>query len=274
MPPIRRTAGALAAAFLVAAPAVAQQAAPTAETEDGIAGYAAAGVGFAPDYEGSDDYTLVPYADFRADYRDYYLRLEGTDLRANLVPSPNFHAGPLIAYRRGREDVEDDRVDRMADIDAGVGLGGFVEFERVDAADPRKGERLTLMVSQGATGDSDGLTALLRGVVRRPLEFANRGLIASFIVDTTWADDDYMETHFAIGAADAARSGLSAFSAGSGFKTVGVGLALDQFLSETWSIGTRLHYARLLGDAADSPVTDTAGSPDELFGALTVGLRF
>lgn len=233
---------------------------------------ASAGVGYAPDYEGSSDYEFVPYIEARVNYNDYYARFEGNTLRFNVVPSPLFHIGPLVTYRRRRADVADSRVSRMADIGGGAAVGGFLEYEHAHD-DPRSAERLILMVSQGV-GSGKGLTGTVRGVVRRPIDLIDRGLIAAFIADAGWADDRYMQTYFGVDTTDAARSGLPRFSAGSGFKNVGVGLAIDQFLSKTWSVGMRLHYSRLLSDAADSPVTDIAGSPNQFFTALVVGARF
>ena len=233
---------------------------------------AIAGVGYVFDYEGSNDYEFTPYFEARINYKDYYARFEGNALRINVLPSSQFHLGPLVSYRRGRSNVEDSRVDRMADIDGAAAVGGFIEYEHVHD-DPRSAERVTLSASQ-AVGSAKGLTGTLLGVVRRPIDVINRGLIASVFADTSWADGEYMKTYFGVDAADAARSGLPQFSAGSGLKDVGAGISLDQFLSRTWSIGTRLHYSRLLSDAGDSPVTDIAGSPNQFFVAVVVGAQF
>jgi outer membrane scaffolding protein for murein synthesis (MipA/OmpV family) len=240
---------------------------------DGLSGYVAVGVSYAPDYDGSDDYSFYPYIEGRLAYGDFYARLEGLDLRFNVIPSPNWHAGPVVGYRPGRADVEDDRIDRLRAIDDALGAGAFIEFEHV-ADDPRYAETLTLSVTQDVTGQETGLFATLRGEIRRPVLFINPGFIVSLESEIQYASDDYMETYFSVSPGDAGRSGLPQFDADAGFKDVGVGLSIDQFLSPYWSVGTRLHYFRMLEDAGDSPVTDDAGSRNQFFAALITGFRF
>jgi MipA family protein len=276
-------AGALCAGLAIGLvpPAMAQDA-PAAEgvtlegldtNSGGITGYVALGVAYAPDYEGSNDYEIYPYLEGRLEYGDYYARLEGSDIRFNVVPSAMWHAGPVLGYRPGRDAVDDDQIDHLRSIDEALTAGAFVEFEHV-GEDPRYGETLTLSVVQDVSGFESGLVATLRGVVRRPLLFINPGFIVSVDAEVDFADDNYMATYFDVSQGDAGRSGLPRFNADAGFKDVGAGISIDQFLSPSWSVGTRLHYYRLLDDAADSPVVDDAGSADQFFAAIVGGYRF
>jgi outer membrane protein len=54
------------------------------------------GVGFAPDYEGSEDYEAVPvpFADVKFD-NGMFVKLLGLNLRANLIPSDMWRLGPV-----------------------------------------------------------------------------------------------------------------------------------------------------------------------------------
>ena len=56
-------------------------------------------------------------------------------LTANLINHPNLQLGPALRLRFGRKDVEDDVVDRMADIDPTLEAG--VRYSRLlsDAKD-------------------------------------------------------------------------------------------------------------------------------------------
>jgi outer membrane scaffolding protein for murein synthesis (MipA/OmpV family) len=257
----------LGIALVLVAPATAQAA---AQQDNKIQGYISVGTGLLPDYEGSNAYELTPYLEGEAAKGNYFVRFEGGALQLNLWNNEHFHAGPLIGYRLGRGEVESNNVARMAHIKYSVTAGGFLEYEHV-AEDPRSGERVTLSVDDGTFNEQTGWSAVLRASVNRPVTFMNPGLIASLEADATWADGKYMQSYFGVDGADALASGLPLYHASSGLESAGVGFSLDQFLSRKWSVGLRLHYARLTGVAADSPVTTVAGSPNQFFGGLVIG---
>lgn len=252
---------ALAAAVVFAAPALA---------DSPWQGYGSLGVGTIPEYDGSSSYEVLPYVEGRLNYNNYYARFEGGALRFNIIDNDNFHAGPLVGFRRGRRDEDDPQVSLLRHFDDTVTAGGFIEWEHV-ADDPRSGENVTLSADDAVDNSFSGWTVVLRANARRPVEFVDPGLIASVEVDMTWASRPYMRTYFGIDPTHAAMSGLPAFDPGSGVESVGAALSLDQFLSRHWSVGVRFHYGRLMSDAADSPIVTRTGSPDQLFAGAVVG---
>lgn len=223
-----------------------------------------AGVGFAPDYEGSDDYEAVPQLYVRAQREHFFVELEGLNLRANLVPHPALKAGPVLRYRPERDDVENDRVDRLRDVDAALELGGFVglQWAKWDAS-------VTLV--QDVAGGHEGLLLTLGGGYTRPL---TDRLTFRLAVSSTYASSDYMDSYFSIDADNAARSGLPTFDADSGFKDIGVRVRLRYQMLAQWGILGTLGYARLLGDAEDSPIVDGEGSADQVTGGVLVIYTF
>lgn len=82
-----------------------------------------------------------------------------------------------------------------------------------------------------------------------------------------------MQEYFGIGASNVRDSGLDFHNADAGFKDVGLRLAADYKFTESWSTGIGAQYIRLIGDAADSPVTDQ-GSKDQVFGGVSLSYRF
>ncbi len=83
-----------------------------------------------------------------------------------------------------------------------------------------------------------------------------------------------MDEFFSIDADNAARSGLRQFEADAGIKDVGFRAFLTYSFSERWSATGVGIYQRLLNDAADSPVTDDEGDPNQFFGGVLVSFKF
>ncbi len=90
------------------------------------------GLGVAPDYEGSSDYEIVPVPAGQAKFDNgMFVKLLGLNLRANLIPSKFWRLGPIYNYRAERDNVEDNRVDRMREVsDANAfGIFGGIDWE-------------------------------------------------------------------------------------------------------------------------------------------------
>ncbi|MGI9491564.1 MAG: MipA/OmpV family protein [Geminicoccaceae bacterium] len=223
-----------------------------------------AGVGAAPDYEGSNDYEAVPLLLARAEKGNRFVELFGTTLRANLINSPTFTAGPVLNYRFERDDVESNAVDRLDDVDEAIELGGFVGL----SAGGWFG-RVTL--TQDVNDGHDGLLLALLGGYTTSLA---PSWTLSTSVSTTYADDDYMDSYFSIDAGDSAASGLDEFDADAGFKDAGVSLRLAWGQGAGWGVTSIASYTRLLDDAEDSPVVDDAGDANQLFGGVALTYAF
>lgn len=89
----------------------------------------------------------------------------------------------------------------------------------------------------------------------------------------TWADDTHMETFFGVSEAQAARSaaGLPRYDAGAGFRDVRVTLGAIALLTDSIFVQPRVIVSRLVGDAADSPLTT---SETQVTAFLIGGIRF
>jgi len=230
----------------------------------------AAGLGTRPDYEGSNDYDLVPIGGIRATFDEYaFLDFSGTHgsggaprLRANVVADDFLQFGPLLQYRRSRGDVESPRVDSLPNVDAALELGAFFGFDA-------QGWQGQIAFAHDVTGGHDGFIVELSAGYTAEL---GAGLSLGALVASTYASDGYMGTYFTVDTVDAPASGLDPYDADNGIKDVGGTLTLNWRIpgSEHWGISGVFSYFRMVGDAEDSPVVDDAGSPDQLFGGVLV----
>jgi outer membrane protein len=228
------------------------------------------GVGVAPDYEGSDDYQLVPTWLIAADdlyHPDTHVTLAGPVLRSNFVPHPNLRAGLSGAYIPERNDVEDDDVDEMRSVDAAFLLGGIFGWDFFSSPDI---EFAALIDLRYDVASDNGYLVTPR------LSYANRvnnKMSIAAELFSNYASEDYMDEYFGVSAADAARSGLDTFDADEGFKDVGITASVNYRFAEQWSVSLLGGYTRLLGDAEDSPVVDDRGDANQMFLGFTLNYR-
>ena len=230
-----------------------------------------AGAGAAPDYEGSDDYEIVPLWNLRIGnlyHPKTFVQVIGPRLRSNFLPSEHWRLGLSGQFIKERDDVENEQVDDLEKVDPSVMLGAIAGYDFL--ADPQQDLVLEVDARQDVANDN-GFLVTARAIYGSRLTESWR-FDAS--IGSTWASEDYMSSYFGIDAADAARSGLDQFSADEGFKDVSFGGALTYRLFERLSVSALGNYTRLIDDAEDSPVVDDAGDENQFFGGALLNYTF
>ena len=259
----KRLTSAVALAFAAAAPF-------SAHAVDFTIG---AGAGVAPDYEGSDDYDAVPLWHLRAQdlyHPSTYVDISGLRFTSNFVPHDNFRLGLSGEYAMKRSNVDDDNVDALGSTDDGVLVGLIGGYDFNITPDAVLGAELDARFDP--SGDIGGLVTA-RVKFRSPVDAAKKWIVNAS-VESTYATDDYMDNYFGIKASDLGGSNLSAFNADGGIKDVGVGAGITYMFSQHWSVSGLANYKLLVGDAADSPVTDKAGDESQFFAGALVSFKF
>lgn len=217
------------------------------------------GAAAVPDYEGSEDYQGVPVIFFRATgARGWYVELLGNTLRANVLADPTWQLGPMARYRAKRDDVDNNRVDKMQSVDAAFEVGGFLGFSY---------ERWSVKLEavQDVADGHEGALFGLSGGYTIPMDPWRFTISAS----TSYASGDYMSAYFGVNGKDARRSGLDKFNADPGFKDVAATFIARYRFTDHWGALGAFRYTRLVGDAADSPLVEDEGDENQfLLGAL------
>lgn len=206
--------------------------------------------GFAPEYEGSDEFAffgfplIVPRLAGSSTSRLDFRGLD--DVRFALLRYQGFEAGPAGGYRFERDDSDADLINGIGDVDGGIVVGGYAGY-RVGMA------FLNVAYTQKVSGDDTGFEIAM--AIDGKHEATDR-LTLTGSVGAVYADDDYMDAYFSITPAQSAASaaGLAVYDAGSGIKSVGIDLGASYELTDRWTVRGNAGYARLVGDAADSPV--------------------
>ena len=246
--------------------------APTANAQDGVGTTTysvgvGGSVGIRPKYEGSKEYEAYGFPlilpKFGGDNAFAgRVKFRGIDdVRIRAFDWSGFEVGPLAGYVFGRDEDDGDLLRGLGDVDDGLVLGGYAGY-RVGIV------MLDVSYHQIVSGDDDGYFIRLGGEVEG---FVAPGIKAVARVGTTFADDNYMTSYFGVNAIQSINSaaGLPVYDADAGLKDVHFGLAGVFDLTDRWKLRAGGRYARLLNDAADSPVIETK----DQFSAI-VGLSY
>lgn len=218
-----------------------------------------------PDYEGSDDYGFLgaPLIDLR--YRDTVFLSSRDGLGVTALRIGGFTAGPLLRYRFGRDQDDNDALRGMGDVGGTVEAGGFLRWQEGSWV-------LAVNAAQGINGGGHrGATVFASlGYGGRLAERWRFSLGPS----VTWASGNYMESFFGVTPDQSRRSGYAVYSPGAGVKDVGFGGTLTWRVTEQAALTAIAEVKELLDEAADSPLVDRAGSSTQGFLGLALSYRF
>ncbi|MEM8555464.1 MAG: MipA/OmpV family protein, partial [Pseudomonadota bacterium] len=220
--------------------------------------YVGLGVGGANQYVGAVEYIagLVPFARKNLS-GTRYLSLQGNYATANVIDHPNWQVGPAGLLRFGRDDVKDEVVDTLPSINPTVELGGFVSWQYISPDDPRDRWQFAGSVTQDVLDVHGGYVA---NISARRFVGVGRFAIAGLALASSFGSEDYSDTYFSV----TENQALPAFDAGAGVRDLRLQFLFVQPLSFSWSVGGGFQYQYLLGDAADSPITEERGNRNQL----------
>ncbi len=204
-----------------------------------------------PLYEGSERYRALagPVLDIR--YKDVAFLSAGEGLGFNFLHGENFRAGVAIGYDLGRIAHDDlDHLKGLGDVGASATVklyGSYViskSFPLVLRADIRQ-----------YTGGANGLAGDLEAYL--PLPGSSERLVMFAGPSLTLADRQHLQTLFGVSPEQSLASGYATYSAHSGVESAGFGFSAIRMIGIHWLIIGNVAADRLLGSAADSPITQS-----------------
>lgn len=177
-----------------------------------------------------------------------------------LLDIGGFRLGPVAKIVAERKVGDRAALHGLGNVGFAVELGGFAEYF------PVSWFRTRIELRQGLGG--------------------HRGLVADFSADLiapSWngftlsggprfslGDRRWASRYFDVSAAQALASGLPAYDAKGGARSIGAGALLSYRINRQWTVHGYVEYGRLLGSAAASPLVARRGTPDQVtfgFGA-------
>lgn len=215
-----------------------------------------------PEYEGSDEYEVLPVPYVDASYKEILTFNPFEGLRYNVFREGGLTLGPGLGFDFGREDDEGDRLRGMGDIDPTIEGQFFVNYEFGKSS-------AEITFAQDLFEGHEGYT--VEAELGHAFVFPSTYAFVRPSISTTYASDNYMESYFGVSQAQSQRSGNAAHNADAGFKDVSLNLFASMPITEKWSVNGLAGYSRLIGDAGDSPITE---SRNQLMGGGFVSYKF
>jgi len=238
------------------------------------------GVGGAitPDYEGSDDYRVIPAAAIRGQVSRISFSTRGTYLYVDVVPDTggkvDFNAGPIAGIRLTTyRHIHDDVVELLPKRKRAFEVGGFAGVSLHGLTNPYD----TLGFRVDVTHDIGN--AHKSTIFSPNVEFStplSRTTYASLSAGMEFVSNKFADYYYTITPADRLATGnvLPVFDADGGMKNWKLGLLLNQSVSgdllHGFSVFGLGQYSRLVGDFKRSPIVSQRGSAGQWLGALGV----
>jgi outer membrane scaffolding protein for murein synthesis (MipA/OmpV family) len=241
------------------------------------------GVGGAvlPDYEGSDDYRIIPAAAIRAKVGGFSFSTRGTYLYFDAIPHRgssklDLNLGAIAGFRvNSRRHIHDDVVELLPRRKTAIEVGGFAGVSLHAVTNPYD----TLAFRLDVTRD---INSAHKSTLFSPnVEFStplSRTTYASANVGMEFVSNKFADYYYTITPADSLATGgvLPAFNADGGMKNWKAGLLLNQSITgdllHGFSVFGTGQYSRLVGDFKRSPIVSDRGSASQWLGA--VGLAY
>jgi outer membrane protein len=232
-----------------------------------------------PDYEGSDDYRIIPAGAVRGQYHGISFTTRGAYLYVDVIPQSgkfDFDAGPIVGARfNKRRNTDDDIVKLLPRRNTAIEVGGFagVGFHGVTNPYDHLAFRVDVLHDVGSAHKSTTLSPNVE--FSTPL---SRTTYASANVGAEFVSNKFADYYFSLTPADSLATGgvLPPFNASGGMKNWKAGLLFNQSITGDLLHGLSIfgfgQYSRLVGDFKRSPIVSQRGSASQWLGA--VGLAY
>ena len=240
-----------------------------------------AGVGYGPSYDGSDEYVAFPAPIIQGRVAGIGIQPRPAGLALDFVPDARdgvgIAFGPVARVRSNRaRQIKDPVVKAAGELDTAVEVGVNAGLSFPKVLNPYDSLSLGTDVMWDVAGAHSGMTFAPSITYFTPL---SRGMAASLSLSAEHGDGDFMRYYYSFTPAQSLASGLSIFTADSGWTKAGATLLtafdFDGNLANGGLSAVLIGgYSRMLGDAKRTPYTSIRGSADQWFAAVGIGYTF
>lgn len=215
-----------------------------------------------PDYEGAKHMGVDPVPVIEIDKlfhgRLFLSTVDGVGV--NLLSGGPLKLKAAVNYSGGRDSGDNDRLRGLDDIDAAAVVSARLTYDLAPFT-------TTLDITHRFGSDSGSQFVLGAAYGFSPI----RDLKLSLGGRVSFADGSYQNAFFGVSEREAARATalgnpMTAYKAEGGFHDVGLKLSGTYSLSDSWLLSGAVGATLLVGDAADSPLTERELQPTAYLG--------
>jgi outer membrane protein len=205
------------------------------------------GIAAVPEYLGSDETEGAADLGFSFGSLSFGGRTIGSGVRN--IPNNGVSVSGALRVIGERSAEDSPELAGLEDIDIAVELGLGLTLQQTNWK--AFGE-----VRKGVTGHSAVTGTLGADVIYRP----NRSWLFTAGPRVNFGDDDFAQTYFGVPTGGTAT--FAEYTATGGALGAGVEVSGTYFIDDRWAVEGAISYEKLIGDAADSPITQN-GSEDQ-----------
>ncbi len=206
---------------------------------------------FAPIADGLQRYTVQPGPVIDVRYKDLAFISTGEGIGVNFLTFSHFRVGGAITYDLGRRVRNDfSHLRGLNNIQPSPEAKLFAEYAlaKVFPLMLRVDVRRQFGGTNGYIGDIGAYT---------PMPGSSKHFAWFAGASATYADRRYMNSYFGVSPDQVAISGYHQYQGEAGFKSAGVGISAAWLITPHWIVNVSSAANRLMGSAADSPITET-----------------
>ena len=242
------------------------------------------GAGYVTDYEGSNDYRVVPAPAAIGSVHGFAFALVGNRLSVDLIPNPpgptfDIQAGPLVVVdfnRSSTKSIDDDRVKALGKAGTAIELGGYVGIGKTGVITSPY-DKLSVSVSYRLDVNSVHKSDIWQPSINYLTPLSRKAAVGLF-GSLEHAGQGYADAYFSVTPLGSLASGLPTYNAHRGWKNYTVGALATVSLTGDLLHGIKLvaggTYKRMLNDFGDSPLVSIAGSRNQWLGAVGLAYTF
>ena len=224
----------------------------------------ALGPEFTPAYPGADRQSLSPffYLDRAQDGEEFAYEAPDESFSFTLLSIGNIHIGPALAItdkRTTRDTMEGLRTVGTT-IEPGLSITANLSSSFYGFAETHRG-----LGGHDAWNGRAGLDYIFRQGDAWLLSAGPR---------LTWGDGKHTRTYFGVSPAESAETGVPFHKPSAGIQSVGTAVGGMYQLNNRWGLAAYGGYARLVGDAARSPIVKQFGSRDQWSAGIALSYSF
>ena len=215
-----------------------------------------------PNYTGARNYQnrALPWLDIRYGNNIQFSAIQG--LRYTAIRQGGLEAGPYLHYQGGRRDRG--AIRDFDNVSGGAVAGGFLQYRLALL-------QFSLDVGNAFTGDISG-TRVQAGMTVNG--FIGRSVLFGVGPRVTWYSQNWNQGQFGVSNSDAAAAGIDSYDTGRGFSEFSLNTRFTWLISENLNLTTFMAYRRVTNDAADSPIVDELGDPNQGLFGVVLGYTF